>query len=90
MKIRVGGAPVSSMETRWLHSDHANALRELREHRRRCVQCERATRKRDEKACDEGLMLRAAEQDLQARAREADRLDAMPHPDQGALFDLAP
>ena len=87
MRIRVGGSPVSSLETRWLHSDHASALRELREHRRRCVQCERAARKRDEKACDDGQALSAAERDLKARAAEAERLDREPHPDQGALFD---
>jgi hypothetical protein len=88
MKFRIGGAPVMSMETRWLHQDHAQALRELREHRRRCIQCGRAIRKRDEKPCDEGEALKYAEQELQRQAREADAADCAPNPDQEPLFDL--
>ena len=90
MKVRVGGTPVQSLETRFAHQDHAQALRELRAHRSKCVQCGRARHKRDEQPCAEGLMLREAEQELQRKAREADRLDAMPHPDQGVLFGPAP
>lgn len=86
MKVQVGGYPVMSLETRLLHSDHARALRDWREHRQRCVQCEKAGRKRDEKRCGEGSMLWDVEKDLQAKAREADQLDALPNPDQGALF----
>jgi hypothetical protein len=86
MKIRVGGTPVSSLETRWLHSDHAQALKELREHRRSCIQCGRAKRKKNEPPCAESGALLAAEQDLLAKAREAARLDAAPHPDQEALW----
>lgn len=86
VKLR-GGMTVMSMETRWLRQDHAQALRDLREHRRRCVACERAARKRSEKPCAEGIAIREAEQELKRQAAESAQLDAAPCPGQGALFE---
>jgi hypothetical protein len=80
VKLRVGGQPVRSPETRWLRQDHAAALRELREHRRKCIQCGQATRRRGGEPCLAGSTLRDVEAELQARAREAERLDASPPP----------
>lgn len=79
----------ASLETRWLHADHAQALRELRAHRRACLDCEHAKRAHKPDAmCAEGKMLRTAEQELLEQAREAERLDAQPGPDQEALWEL--
>lgn len=86
MKLRPGGTPVKSLETRWLHQDHAQAVRELREHKQGCMQCQKALRRRQEEPCDEGAAIREAERRLLEQAREADRLDAQPIPGQEALF----
>ena len=87
MKLRVGGNPQASMETRDLRAQHADAIREMREHRGRCVTCEQAARrKRGSQPCGYGLELQAWERDLKAKVKESVALDQAPIPGQEALF----
>jgi hypothetical protein len=87
MRLRPGGAPVYTLETRWLRQDHAQAIRDLRDHRRRCVTCEGAShRRKGASMCPEGLALKDAVMRLKAQADESARLDQLPHPDQEPLW----
>jgi hypothetical protein len=86
MKIRVGGTPTASLETRELRHQHSDVVHELREHRGRCLRCEQATRKRTGSFCAEGARLRQAEADLKTKVKESADLDAVPVPGQEALF----
>jgi hypothetical protein len=86
MKLRAGGHSAASLETKFLRQDHTAAVRELRDHKSRCIPCERATRKRTGGHCAEGKRLIQAEADLKTQVQESAKLDAAPIPGQETLF----
>jgi len=86
MKIRPGGSSsVFSLATRLLRADHAQAARELRDHRHECLTCEKA-RRNPLVMCPQGRSLLDSEEALHKQVTESADQDRQPHPDQSTLF----
>jgi hypothetical protein len=78
-----------SLQTRIARAEAQQAEVAWGQHRQHCAACDIAAGKRRYAGlCPEGARARQLSADLHAEARHQARLDRLPDPNQGALFDL--